>query len=181
MNDILAQYWPLILVALLIGIAVAWFITAASRKTKVERSESGDVLDAGAAPAKRNQALIDTPPAAAPSTPATPEPSAAPEPAPSPVPEAARDASDINPATENTAADDLTRIKGVGPKLSTLLQSMGITSYAQIAAWTDAEVERIDAQLGKFQGRIQRDNWTQQARFLASGDTTGYEDRFGKL
>jgi predicted flap endonuclease-1-like 5' DNA nuclease len=82
------------------------------------------------------------------------------------------------PAAET---DDLRRIKGVGPKLAALLQSLGVTSYAQIAAWTDADIDRIDAQLGTFAGRIRRDSWIEQAQLLAAGDTAGFEGKFGKL
>ncbi len=56
-----------------------------------------------------------------------------------------------------------------------------MTRFAQIAAWDDREIDRIDAQLGRFQGRIRRDNWRDQARMLAAGDTAAYEARFGKL
>ena len=56
-----------------------------------------------------------------------------------------------------------------------------MTSFAQIAAWDDAEIDRVDAQLGRFQGRIRRDDWPAQARFLAAGDLAGYEGKFGKL
>jgi predicted flap endonuclease-1-like 5' DNA nuclease len=79
------------------------------------------------------------------------------------------------------SADDLTRMKGVGPKLAALLGSLGVTSYAQIAAWSDADLERIDGQLGTFSGRPQRDRWIDQARLLAAGDTAAYEGMFGKL
>ena len=78
-------------------------------------------------------------------------------------------------------ADDLTRIKGLGPKLSTLLAGLGVTRFAQIAAWTDADLAAIDAKLGSFAGRPARDQWVEQARLLAAGDTAGYESRFGKL
>ena len=61
------------------------------------------------------------------------------------------------------------------------LHALGVTSFAQIAAWDDAEIDRVDAQLGRFQGRIRRDDWPAQARFLAAGDLAGYEGKFGKL
>ena len=77
--------------------------------------------------------------------------------------------------------DDLLRIKGLGPKLVEQLRALGVTSFAQIAAWDDAEIDRIDAQLGRFQGRIRRDDWPAQAHLLAAEDTAGYEARFGKL
>lgn len=163
MNELLGQYWGLILAALLIGVVVAWFVFAANRKTTVERTSAPDVLDEGAAPAQRNQALIDAPPAAT-------MPDARPTPAPSPA-----------APPPAVGSDDLTRLKGVGPKLSALLGTLGVTSFAQIAGWSDADIDRIDAQLGNFQGRIRRDDWVEQARLLAAGDTAGYENRFGKL
>jgi predicted flap endonuclease-1-like 5' DNA nuclease len=80
-------------------------------------------------------------------------------------------------ADENT--QELIRIKGLGPKLAATLGELGINRIEQIAAWTDADIDRIDAQLGRFQGRIRRDEWVEQARLLAAGDTAGFEGRFG--
>ena len=77
--------------------------------------------------------------------------------------------------------DDLSRIKGLGPKLVDMLGDMGISRYDQIAAWSDEDVQRIDAQLGRFAGRITRDDWRTQAKYLAEGDADGYEEKFGKL
>ncbi|CAN5287572.1 hypothetical protein BH10PSE13_BH10PSE13_07520 [soil metagenome] len=77
--------------------------------------------------------------------------------------------------------DDLRRLKGVGPKIVTLLHTEGITRYAQIAAWTDADLAAINAKLGSFAGRPQRDSWVEQAQLLAAGDVAGYEAKFGKL
>ncbi|WP_349957933.1 5' DNA nuclease [Rhizobium sp. ZPR3] len=62
-------------------------------------------------------------------------------------------------------ADDLKRISGVGPKLEQVLNGRGIKRFADIAAWSDADVERIDAELG-FDGRIRRDDWVGQAKAL---------------
>lgn len=82
---------------------------------------------------------------------------------------------------KKAAPDDLRQLKGVGPKLVALLGDLGITRFDQIAAWTAADVETIDAQLGTFKGRIARDNWIEQAGFLAKGDIAGFEAKFGKL
>jgi predicted flap endonuclease-1-like 5' DNA nuclease len=62
-----------------------------------------------------------------------------------------------------------------------MLHGLGVTRYAQIAAWTDEDIARIDPQLGAFSGRIRRDNWVEQAKYLAAGDAVGFEGRFGKL
>ncbi|MBB3290264.1 MULTISPECIES: 5' DNA nuclease [unclassified Rhizobium] len=62
-------------------------------------------------------------------------------------------------------ADDLKRISGVGPKLEQVLNGRGIRRFADIAAWSDADIERIDTELG-FDGRIRRDDWVGQAKAL---------------
>uniref|UniRef100_UPI00197B0CED hypothetical protein n=1 Tax=Pseudopontixanthobacter vadosimaris TaxID=2726450 RepID=UPI00197B0CED len=85
------------------------------------------------------------------------------------------------PMRDPDAADDLTRIKGLGPKLNAALAVLGITRFDQIANWDDAEIDRVDAQLGRFAGRIRRDDWVEQARLLSAGDMDAYEDRFGRL
>ena len=78
-------------------------------------------------------------------------------------------------------ADNLGLMKGVGPKLSTLLQSLGVTSFAQVANWSVADIADIDAKLGNFAGRIGRDNWVDQAKLLGSGDIAGFEKKYGAL
>lgn len=88
---------------------------------------------------------------------------------------------DVGAPASTGEADNLRLLKGVGPKLAALLTSIGVTRFDQIAAWEAADVTRVDAQLGNFKGRIARDNWIEQARFLATGDVAGFEARFGKL
>jgi predicted flap endonuclease-1-like 5' DNA nuclease len=181
----LSANWPLILIGLVLLVVAAWLLTRTSRRAKVITDDSAaplarDVLAEGAAPAVRNQALIDAAPAAVKPTPepvatvvaAAPEPTAAPETVAAPVTPA--------PASSPPATtDDLSRIKGVGPKLVALLGELGVTSFAQIAAWDDAAIERIDAQLGRFAGRITRDQWVEQAKLLAAGDEASFADKFG--
>lgn len=77
--------------------------------------------------------------------------------------------------------DNLLLLKGVGPKLNTLLTGFGITRFDQIAAWGEAEIAAVDPHLGTFQGRIARDNWIEQAGLLASGEIAAFEAKFGKL
>lgn len=193
MMQMVETWWPLFVVALLLGIAIAWWIFASSRKTQVRDHSGADVLDEGAAPAARNQALIDAAPAAAVQPPVVPPGVAGAGTAVAAAVEAQQirmaeeaeaaeaEAQPASPASPSPAGDDLTRIKGVGGKLNELLASLGVTSFAQIAAWNDADIDRIDAQLGRFQGRIRRDSWVEQARLLAEGNTAGYEEKFGKL
>jgi predicted flap endonuclease-1-like 5' DNA nuclease len=171
MAELVQDNWPFLVLALLVGLFVAWWVFVASRRTRVEITRT----DEDGAPAKRNQALIDAPPAA----------SFAEMPPPAPdglagVAEAVQVAADLVPIVA-AAGDDLTRIKGLGPKLVDQLRALGVTSFAQIAAWDEAEIDRVDAQLGRFQGRIRRDDWPAQARLLAAEDTAAYEAKFGKL
>ena len=66
-------------------------------------------------------------------------------------------------------ADDLKKIKGVGPKLEQVLNGMGIYHYDQIAAWTADELAWVDENIEGFKGRASRDGWVVQARELARG------------
>ena len=65
------------------------------------------------------------------------------------------------------SADDLKQLSGVGPALEKKLHAAGVTSFAQIAAWTDADVAAMDEQLS-FKGRIEREGWIAQAKELAN-------------
>jgi predicted flap endonuclease-1-like 5' DNA nuclease len=77
--------------------------------------------------------------------------------------------------------DDLTRMKGVGPKFAEALNRIGFHRFDQLAHLTPNEIDRVDAQLGAFSGRITRDRVVEQADYLARGDLDGFEQRFGKL
>lgn len=83
-------------------------------------------------------------------------------------------------AARETGADDLKKIKGVGPKLEKLLNSMGIFHFDQIAAWSAAELAWIDENLEGFKGRASRDAWIGQAKTLASGGETEFSSRVTK-
>ena len=64
------------------------------------------------------------------------------------------------------APDDLKLIVGIGPVLERMLQQLGISSYRQIARWTDRDIDEFNARLPDFPGRIRRDAWVMQARAL---------------
>lgn len=182
MPELLAIYWPYLLIAFCIGLAIAWFAFAANRKTSIRRDDSAkkDVLDEGATPASRNESLINAQPAAPTLSEATNSQKVVHASATADA-EAGASVTPSRPpaATTSSSADDLTRIKGLGPKLSAMLQEKGITTFAQIAEWSDADIDRIDAGLGRFQGRIRRDSWVEQAKMLAAGDESGFANQFG--
>ncbi len=77
------------------------------------------------------------------------------------------------------APDDLKLISGVGPKIEGILHSLGIYTYAQVAAWQQAEREWVDGYLN-FKGRIERDDWVKQAEALARGGVDEYMRVFGR-
>jgi predicted flap endonuclease-1-like 5' DNA nuclease len=86
----------------------------------------------------------------------------------------------VDPRQEG-GGDDLQLLKGVGPKLAARLRELGITSFAQLAGFGEAEVALLDDRLGPFKGRVARDRLVEQAQYLARGDIDGFEARFGKL
>lgn len=77
--------------------------------------------------------------------------------------------------------DDLTKLKGVGPKFASMLNQFGIVRFEQLASLSEGDIDRLDGHLGAFRGRLERDQIPMQADYLARGDTDGFEQRFGKL
>lgn len=61
-------------------------------------------------------------------------------------------------------ADDLTEIHGIGPVFARRLARYGVTRIAQIAAWTEEDIERHGRLLGGLPDRIRRDGWVEGAR-----------------
>ncbi|HZG10065.1 MAG TPA: hypothetical protein VEZ70_13895 [Allosphingosinicella sp.] len=77
--------------------------------------------------------------------------------------------------------DNLQTLKGVGPKLAAQLNAAGVTRFDQLARLSPNEVAMLDARMGAFRGRLERDRVGEQAAYLARGDRDGYEAVFGKL
>jgi NADH-quinone oxidoreductase subunit E len=129
---------------------------------------------AAAAPASPVAALA---PAAEPGA-EPPAPPAADAAAPAPAAEAAPVPAPVRPqglaAARGGIADDLKRIRGIGPKLEELCHRLGYFHFDQIAAWTPAEVAWVDENLEGFHGRVTRDDWVGQAQLLAAGGHTPF-------
>lgn len=83
-------------------------------------------------------------------------------------------------APRKSGADDLKLIKGVGPKLEALINTLGFYHYDQIAKWGEDEVAWVDQNLEGFKGRASRDAWVEQARSLAAGEDTEFSKRAKK-
>ena len=210
MPEFLQENLVLVIAAIVLALVVIWWLSHASRKTKVEVADRSE----GETGARRNQALIDAPPAAAGSATASLDSQEAAEHAamedvapgelsaaanmqdtatagatadaeagaPGSAREAMQEMKDAPPPPAPASdGDDLKRIKGLGPKIVTILHGEGVTSFAQIADWSDEDIDRMDARLGRFQGRIRRDDWVTQARYLRDDDIAGYEAQFGKV
>lgn len=141
----------------------------ANTDTIAAAPESADA-EAGASVAPTKNAKATTPPSPEAASGSSTAPKVAPQ-APPPVPKVIED---------GESKDDLSKLKGIGPKLVTRLEELGVTRFAEIAAWSDSDVETIDAQLGRFKGRITRDQWVEQAKLLISDDKDAYAEKFGK-
>ncbi len=81
-------------------------------------------------------------------------------------------------ARTSSAKDELQRISGVGPKIDGQLKAMKVTTFAQIAAWKKADIEKVNEKL-KFKGRIEREGWVPQAKLLAAGKESEFARKYG--
>ena len=153
MIEVFDAYWPVILVAVLIGLVVGFLIFRPRQRVRLTDSapirphmavRSGETVLGHEAEVTTKHVLGDH-------------------------------GAPIEPG------DELERLKGVGPKLAAMLNARGIRRFDQIARLSDSEVDRIDAELGAFRGRMRRDRIVEQADYLARGDADGFEQKFGKL
>jgi predicted flap endonuclease-1-like 5' DNA nuclease len=84
---------------------------------------------------------------------------------------------DASPAAHSGQLADLKRIRGIGVMIEKKLHMLGIHSYEQIANWTRSDIDRVSHELD-FKGRIERENWVEQARILVAGGQTNFSRRF---
>ncbi len=162
------EYWPVILVGLLIGLIVGYLIFRSRQRVTLSDETPGRphmIAAADKPPRATGQGIAD---------------------------EAARATGDVagqilgaNVSAQLPPAggepDNLQALKGVGPKLAALLNAQGLTRFEQLASLSPGQVEAIDAELGAFRGRLARDRVVEQAHYLARGDLDGYSRTFGAL
>lgn len=186
MTSVFEAYLVPILVALAIGVVIAWWAFRRKSDTKT----IGD--------SHRHGETVEAPPPVAP----VPQPKA-----PEPKPARRRaDGPEGNSLVDQGAAattdvaghilgvevhgqlpgasgppDNLQLLKGVGPKLATKLNENGIIRFDQIARLSANEVAILEDRLGPFKGRLTRDRVVEQASYLARGDKDGFEAKFGSL
>ena len=207
----LSQYLPFFVAAGAIICIALWLLFGPSKSTTapVETEAKPDVAQPEvvppAAPAPKAPAPMAKAPAQpnAPAQPKTAAPKGAKPKAAAPKPAVAKEVAPKaeKPKAPKTAApkaavpktaapkaakptngpDNLRLIKGLGPKLNTMLNDLGVTRFDQIAGLDTKAVAALDAKLGTFAGRITRDNFVDQAGLLAKGDVAGFEAKYGKL
>lgn len=195
MITLISANWLLFLIALVIGIATAFWAWAGSggEARATERFDANDGLleKAGDAVPQETPAPVPAEPipapaavAAAPTPKVKPAPKPTPRPRKKPVAAAAPAPAPVGKPKIAKAVgdpDNLRLIKGVGPKLNGLLNSLGVTRFDQIATWKAEDIAEVDQYLETFSGRITRDAWIDQAKYLAKDDIAGFEKKYGKL
>lgn len=134
-----------LLAAFLIGLLVGWLVWG-------RRDAVHPAPPAGPRPGPEEAAPLERPA----SEPLASEPSGS-----EPVP-----AGPVGGSEGEPGADDLQRIAGIGPFIEGKLAALGITRYRQIAAFSDADIERVGAAIDFFPDRIRREDWTGQAAAL---------------
>ncbi|WP_299554533.1 50S ribosomal protein L21 [uncultured Tateyamaria sp.] len=85
-----------------------------------------------------------------------------------PKAEPKKEAKKVAPKKAAAGGDDLKELSGVGPALEKKLHENGVTTFAQIAAWTPEDVADMDEKLS-FKGRIEREGWIAQAQEKTQG------------
>ncbi len=158
--------WVLLLLAFLLGLLIGWWIWH-RRRAEITHSENYRDVAPATAPAPAASRVAETSGTVA---------------AAAPIAAAAVDTGDkpkLYDAPLNGKADDLKKIKGIGPNYEKLLNEIGIWHFAQIENWSADEIKWLDNKL-EFPGRIVRDDWQGQARILSHGGTTEFGDRYEK-
>ncbi len=89
--------------------------------------------------------------------------------APAKAPTKAKPKPKTKAAGKSDSADDLTRIKGVGPQNRNKLAAVGIVTFADVAKLTLDEQRDIGDKLA-FPGRIEREEWVKQAVEIIAAD-----------
>lgn len=82
-------------------------------------------------------------------------------------------------ATTATGSDDLKRIRGIGPEIETALHRIGVRRFGEVAGWSAGDVDTISKTLG-LKGRIEHENWIEQAQVLSKGGETAFSRRYDR-
>lgn len=104
-----------------------------------------------------------------------PEPEREPQTAPGiqSVPEVVAPAPVIEPAALIEDGDDFQRIRAIDGDIEQKLKARGVIYFEHIAGWSASDVKQIGQEL-EIPGRIDREQWVEQAQILAKGGETYY-------
>ena len=160
----------IVLFALAAIAVICWGVHLKRRRRSAERKVEA-----------HNAQLLDQPPAIPPAAAAPPVAAPTMPPLPYVEPDVVPLGPTPFPVEVGPAGGPVTQLKGLGPRVAERLAEFGITSVGQLAALNDDEAAELDGRLGTFSGRMGRDRWLEQARFLAAGDRAGFESVFGRL
>ncbi|MCC5994827.1 MAG: 50S ribosomal protein L21 [Oceanicaulis sp.] len=122
--------------------------SALSGKAKAAKPAKAEAVDAAPAKAKAAPAKEKAP-------------------AKAPAKAKAAPAKDKAPAKAKAGGDDLTQLNGVGPAFAKKLAEAGVTTFAQVAAWTEADLERLDGEIAGLKAKAESGGWAAQAKELA--------------
>ena len=159
MCDLFFQTWAWILAAFILGLLVGWWLCGRCRCNGEKTVEQNTGVAAVAA-----------------------------EEAPTPVANVVADTEEVivednwQPSgfsERPTDADELKRIKGIGPVIEKTLNELGIYQFKQIAEFNRDNVAWVDKYIS-FPGRIDREEWVSQAKELAEGKETEFSKRVDK-
>jgi predicted flap endonuclease-1-like 5' DNA nuclease len=149
------QMWFFLILAFLIGLGLGWRLWSASgeagKALQAAKDEIGRLQrenDSLSSVAARHQAALEVSQSSAKAAPETVE---------------GKGDDSAKAASIPIEVNDLTALKGVGPKAAEALNAGGVTSFEQIAAWTVADIAKWDEAL-TARGRIERDDWVGQAK-----------------
>jgi len=75
---------------------------------------------------------------------------------------------------EASEPDDLTKVEGIGPMYASLLTDAGVSTYAQLASKSQADIEQLIKDAGKRRP-ASVETWAEQAGYAAKGDWDGLQ------
>lgn len=156
------QMWFFLILAFLMGLGLGWRLWSASGEAGKALQDARDEIgrlqrenDSLSSVAARHQAALEASQSSA--MPKSADSGAAPKSVKK------QGAASPKTASKPIKANDLTELKGLGPKAAEALNAGGVISFEQIAAWTKSDIAKWDEAL-TARGRIVRDDWVGQAK-----------------
>jgi len=157
------QMWILLALAFAGGMIAGW--VARGQSDEAPEEEAGGTSQPPFAAMPAPAAKADPKPASAPEPRAETPPETKPRPEPPVSSSPSASAMSAPEPTPREHEDDLTIIKGLGPKAAAALKAAGVRRIEQIAEWSAEDVARFDEMI-TGRGRIDREEWVPQAKAL---------------